>query len=94
MAAMMVIIGTIDRSWKSRTEKARDARFDAEPQREIDERGQCQSADHHLHQPEAEDVLAQPPEPPRVELQTDQEQEERDADFRHRHDRIRFADQA
>ena len=124
MAAMMVIIGTIDRSWKRRTEKARsprgwlswpvprsigstcavedkckrqadgDARFQAEAQREMHERGKCEAAHEHLHQAEAENVLPQPPQPVRVQLEPDEEQQQRDADFRHGHDGIGLADQA
>ena len=71
----------------------RDARFQAEAQREIDQRGECEAAHDDLHQAEAENVLAQPPQPVRVQLEPDEEQQERDADFRHRHDRIGLADQ-
>ena len=62
----------------------REARRDAEAEREIDQRAERQPAQHHLHQAEPENVLAQPPQPARVELEPDQEQQEGDADFRHR----------
>ena len=46
---MIVISGTIDRSWNSR-EAERQARLDAETEGEIDQRTQRQPAQHHLHQ--------------------------------------------
>ena len=47
----------------------------------MNEQRQRQPAQHHLRQPEPENILAQPPQAARMKLQPDQEQQQRDADF-------------
>ena len=124
MAAMIVIIGTIDRSWNSRIEKARspcgvlssfsarsigstcavDERPSGSPiakrrlgrnaEREIEKRAEREAAQRHLEQPETEDILAQPPQPARLKLETDDEQQQRDADLGDVLDQLRLLEQA
>ncbi len=48
---------------------------------EPDQHRQREAADQHLDEAEAEDVLAQSPQPAGVQLEPDEEQQQRDADF-------------
>ncbi len=59
----------------------------------MDQSRDQQPAHHYLQEAEPEDVMAQPPQPVRVQLQPDQEQEQDDADIGDIEQLISVADQ-
>ena len=65
----------------------------AEPGEHHDHAGDRQPARHHLREAEAEDVFLQLPQPRRAQLEPDEEQKQRDAEFGEPHLGLGSADQ-
>src|SRR3546814_15992753 len=70
-----------------------ERRLPAEPLGQQDQTGQDKAGRRHLREPEAEDRLAQGPQPPRMQFEPDEEKQEGDPDFGDRELRFAAADQ-